>query len=53
MIGLPSEINWPENTTVLRSSFEPHPQISLKTVIPGICSEEENVLTVRFIDIIL
>lgn len=49
MIGLPSDINWPKNVSVLRSSFEPYPQACLKTEIPEICSDGKDLLMVRFI----
>lgn len=48
VIGVPSEAEWPEDSPLLRSSFESYPQQRLNAVIPEICSEGEDLLMVRF-----
>lgn len=46
MIGLPSAENWPEDSPLLRSSFESYSPQCLKAIIPEICSEGEDLLMV-------
>lgn len=47
LIGLPSDEDWPEDNSILRSSFESYPQQRLNAIVPKICSEGEDLLMVR------
>nr|CAD7573003.1 unnamed protein product [Timema californicum] len=44
VIGTPKESDWPENVSLLWSSFIPRPAISLHTVIPEICPNGQDLM---------
>ncbi|CAG2057211.1 unnamed protein product [Timema podura] len=44
VIGTPKESDWPENVSLLWSSFIPRPAISLHTVVPEICPNGQDLM---------
>ncbi|KAK6618527.1 hypothetical protein RUM43_013720 [Polyplax serrata] len=44
IIGTPSESEWPQNTSLLRSSFPNSPGIDLESVVPEICNHGKDLL---------
>lgn len=48
IIGTPSENEWPQNTSLLRSSFPNTLGIDLEAVVPEICNHGKDLLKVSF-----